>query len=237
LGKKCLPVEIKVVTYNIRSCEGMDGQVDLPRVALVLKSFDADIIALQEVEMGRPRTLLVKQANALARILDMGCVYGEAEKCKPGSFGNAILSKYPIKGYINHQLPAHNPQRALLEVYLDVDGQLIRFFNTHMELNRDLRLKQIREFIVPLIQSSDTPAVLAGDFNETIDDLGIKYLMHYFTDTFVANTGLLTNTFISSKPTERMDFIFLNDGFVPLDYRIQYADASDHLPVYAKILG
>jgi endonuclease/exonuclease/phosphatase family metal-dependent hydrolase len=106
-----------------------------------------------------------------------------------------------------------------------------------MELNRDLRLKQIREFIVPLVQSSDTPAILAGDFNETFDDAGVKYLAHCFTDSFIVNSGLLTNTFITSNPTERMDFIFLNDGFQALDYRIQYADASDHLPVFAKILG
>lgn len=230
-------MEIKVVTYNIRTCKGMDGKVDLPRVAMVLKSLDADIIALQEVDMGNPRTWLVKQANVLARLLDMGCVYGEASRYRIGSFGNAVLSRFPIKGYINHQLPAPNPQRSMQEVHLDVNGQMIRVFNTHLELNRDLRLTQIRDFIVPLIQSSSAPAIFAGDFNETPDDPGVKFLTDCFTDSFVVNSGLLDNTFTSYNPAERIDFIFLNDGFQALDYRIQFADASDHLPVFSKILG
>lgn len=229
-------MEIKAVTYNIRNCLGMDGKVDLPRIALVLKSMNADVIALQEVDMGRPRTLLVKQANALARLLDMGCVYGEAIQYNPGSFGNAILSRFPINSFINHRLPAPQPQRVMMEVHLDINGQIIRFFNTHLELNRSLRLEQIKDFIVPLIESSDTPAILAGDFNETPEDLGVKYLTHYLTDSFIANSGLLIHTFISNQPTERMDYIFLNEGLQALDYRIQYAEASDHLPVFSKIL-
>jgi len=230
-------VEIKVVTYNIRHCEGMDGKVDLRRIAAVLESLDADIIALQEVDMGNPRTLLVKQAYVLARHLGMGCVYGEALRYRIGSFGNAVLSRFPIKSYINHRLPAPKPQRSMQEVHLDVNGQMLRVFNTHLELNRDLRLTQIRDFIVPLIQSSCTPAIFAGDFNETPDDLGVKYLAHCFTDSFIVNSGLLNNTFTSRNPAERIDFIFLNDGFQALDYRIQYTDASDHLPVSSKIRG
>lgn len=230
-------MEIKVVTYNIRHCEGMDGKVDLRRIAAVLESLDADIIALQEVDMGNPRTLLVKQAYVLARHLGMGCVYGEALRYRIGSFGNAVLSRFPIKSYINHRLPAPKPQRSMQEVHLDVNGQMLRVFNTHLELNRDLRLTQIRDFIVPLIQSSCTPAIFAGDFNETPDDLGVKYLAHCFTDSFIVNSGLLNNTFTSRNPAERIDFIFLNDGFQALDYRIQYTDASDHLPVSSKIRG
>lgn len=64
-------MELRAVTYNIRNCEGMDGKVDLPRVSLVLKSLNADIISLQEVDMRRPRTFLVRQANALANSLHM----------------------------------------------------------------------------------------------------------------------------------------------------------------------
>ncbi len=229
-------MEIKVVTYNIRACKGMDGKVDLPRVAGVLKSLDADIIALQEVDMGNPRTLLVKQADMLARLLKMGCVYGEASRYRVGSFGNAVLTRFPVKSYMNHQLPAPQPRRSMQEVHLDVNGHMIRVFNTHLELNRHLRLIQIRDFIVPLIQSSSAPAIFAGDFNETPDDPGVKYLSNCFTDSFVVNSGLLDHTFTSNNPAERIDFIFLNDGLQALDYRIEYADASDHLPVFSRIL-
>ena len=230
-------VEIKVVTYNIRHCEGMDGKVDLRRIAAVLEALDADIIALQEVDMGRLRTRLAKQAYVLARLLGMGCVYGEALRYRIGSFGNAVLSRFPIKSYMNHRLPAPKPQRSMQEVHLDINGQTVRIFNTHLELNRELRLTQIREFIVPLIQSSNTPAIFAGDLNETSDDPGVKYLTQCFTDSFVVNSGLLTNTFTSRNPAERIDFIFLNNGFQALDYRIQSADASDHLPVFSRIQG
>jgi len=226
---------IKVVTYNIRNGQGMDGKIDLSRVAEVLKAWDADFISLQEVDMYRPRSLFRNQAGSLAKTLNMEYVFGAAISYQIGAFGNAILSRYPILKTTNHQLPASKPERAMLEVHFDVQGKLLRIFNTHMELNRNLRLQQIKSFIVPLIMSSNSAAVLSGDLNEDPNELGVKYLTNYLHDSFEANIGSLTATFKADHPLERMDYILLNQACAAADYQIIPSLASDHLPVLVRI--
>ncbi len=226
---------IRMASYNIKTSQGMDGKMDIFRTAQVLETMKADCISLQEVDNHRPRSFFENQAGVIARILKMDYVFGAAINYKVGSFGNAILSKYPIIKSINHQLPASKPERSMLEVHLHINGQLLRVFNTHMELDRNLRLEQIRDFIVPLVMSSNSPAILSGDLNEGPDGLGITYLMNYFQDSFSVNSGTLTATFTADQPRERMDYILLNQTCAAVDYQIISSQASDHLPVMACI--
>ncbi len=226
---------VKVASYNIKNGQGMDGKTDLARIYEVLADMDADCISLQEVDMFRPRSYFRNQAGSLARMLKMDYAFGPALTYRIGSFGNAILSRYPILKTKNHRLPASKPRRAMLEVQIDIKGELLSLFNTHLELDRRLRLKQIQNYILPLILSAPSAAILSGDLNETPDDLGVKYLNNYLQDSFEANTGSLTATFRADNPLERMDYILLNPSCAAIDYRILASLASDHLPVLTWI--
>ncbi|MCY3003234.1 MAG: hypothetical protein NTV21_15650, partial [Planctomycetota bacterium] len=64
------PRELRVASYNIKHGEGLDGRVDLERTAAVLARFDADLIALQEVDVGVRRSGGVDQPHALAQQLE-----------------------------------------------------------------------------------------------------------------------------------------------------------------------
>lgn len=226
---------IKVASYNIKSGQGMDGITDLGRIADVLTSLDADFISLQEVDLNRPRSFSVDQAADLARRLDMDYVFGAAITYRIGAYGNAILSRFPILKSTNHQLPAPDPKRAILEIEAEVRGKILRLFNTHMELNRNLRLRQMQEFIVPLILSANTAAVFCGDLNEGPDEAGVSYLGIYLQDSFKVNSKSGTATFPADNPSERMDYIFLNQACAALEYQIITSLASDHLPIVVKI--
>ncbi len=227
---------IKVASYNIKYGQGMDGKLDLCKIAEVLANLDADFICLQEVDRYRPRSHFDNQARNLAKMLNMDYEFGAAINYRIGSFGNAILYRYPVLKVINHQLPAVKPERAMLEMHFDVQGNLLRIFNTHMELNRKLRLKQIHNFIVPMIDSNISSAILCGDLNEKPDDPGVKYLLDYLQDSFVVNSGSETATFRADNPLERMDYILLNQYCKAVDYKIIASLASDHLPVFAQIV-
>lgn len=228
---------IKIASYNIKNGQGMDGRLNLPRTAEVLAALDADFICLQEVDKYRRRSFFRNQAASLAQILKMECVFGPAIKYPIGAYGNAVLSRYPVIKSVNHQLPvpAGKSKRAMLEVHADIEGNLLRIFNTHMELDRKLRLQQIRNFIVPLIMSGHSAAILSGDLNENPEDAGVKYLYGYFQDSFAVNTGSIMATFRADHPRERMDYILLNQICTALDYRIIPSLASDHLPVLARV--
>lgn len=226
---------IKMLSYNIRHGQGMDGQIDLSRITAALAPWDADFICLQEVDMQRPRSFSVNQAAELARQLDMDYVFGAAINYKIGAYGNAILSRYPVVKSANHMLPAPNSQRAMLEAEITVRGNALRLFNTHMELDRKLRLKQIQEFIVPLILSANSATLFCGDLNEGPEEAGVSYLGNYMQDSFKANSSSLTNTFPTDHPSARMDYIFFNQACAAVDYQIIPSLASDHLPIMASI--
>lgn len=226
---------IKMLNYNIRHGQSMDGKINLARIVEVLASMDADLISLQEVDVQRPRSFGIDQAAEIARQLDMDFVFGAAINYKIGAYGNAILSRYPVLQSVNHQLPAPRPERSMLELKIEVRGKILRLFNTHMELDRKLRLRQIQEYIIPLILSANTATLFCGDLNEGPAEAGILYLSNYLQDSFRVNSGSLTKTFPSDNPITRMDYIFYNQACAAVDYQIIPSLASDHLPIIASI--
>src|SRR5262249_42075187 len=62
---------LRLMSYNVHGCIGMDGRVSMERIAQVIARFDPDIIALQELDVGRPRSGKVNQAQVIARKLEM----------------------------------------------------------------------------------------------------------------------------------------------------------------------
>src|SRR5690606_2840765 len=68
--------KITVLTYNIHHGEGMDGKLDLERIANVIRSVNPDLVALQEVDRKTQRSAGVDQAEELARLTGMRHVFG-----------------------------------------------------------------------------------------------------------------------------------------------------------------
>ncbi len=110
-----MPQCIRVVSYNIHHGTTADERPSLLQIASVLAQLDADLVSLQEVDMNLPRSQRVRQAAMLARALDMGYVFGEAMQYGTGKYGNAVLSRFPIKNYHNHRMPDSSEDRCCLE--------------------------------------------------------------------------------------------------------------------------
>src|SRR3954449_12467533 len=85
----------RIVTYNVRRCVGNDRRLDVARVADVLARLEPDIVALQELDVGRARTNHVDQANEIAERLDMACHFNAAMRVEKELYGDAILSALP----------------------------------------------------------------------------------------------------------------------------------------------
>jgi endonuclease/exonuclease/phosphatase family metal-dependent hydrolase len=226
---------ISIVTYNIQHGRGMDGHYDLKRTACTLKELDPDIVLLQEVDCRRPATHMACQPAVLAKWLDMDYAYGAVKRYSPGSYGNAILSRYPIINKKNHFLNSEDDQRCCLEVKIAAPQFDLTVFNLHLGLKPTERYDNVKEIILPQVQAVCGPALLGGDFNAQPESAEIKLLTDCLQDSFQVNSGENIYTFPSDQPRRRIDYIFFNDCWSLNDYKITtHTLASDHLPVMVK---
>src|SRR5262245_4754490 len=93
---------VRVATYNIHRGRGLDGRVRLERIAAVLATIDADVVALQEVVGASP--LREGQAADLGAALGMGWVMAPTRHLRTALFGNVVLSRFPMRHHVQHEL-------------------------------------------------------------------------------------------------------------------------------------
>jgi len=215
----------------------MDGQIDLKRTGQVLTALNPDVVFLQEVDCRRPRTGMSHQPAFLAKMLNMGYAYGAVKHYRPGSYGNAILSRYPIVNYKNHILPpGEGDERCCLEAEIKILWSHFRVFNLHLGLKAAERYRHLQDIILPRVCAVSCPVILGGDFNARPESSEIGLVKDCLQDSFQANSGECIYTFPSDKPRARIDYIFLNNRWELNDYKvIPDTQASDHLPLVCTV--
>jgi endonuclease/exonuclease/phosphatase family metal-dependent hydrolase len=105
-------MKLRVMSYNIRWGLGTDGRYSLERVAEVIREAGADLVGLQEIERGSPRSRFRDQPALLGRMLEMEVAFGANLRLGGWRFGNALLSRFPLRRFRNVPLPvptAHSP--------------------------------------------------------------------------------------------------------------------------------
>src|SRR5436190_16620436 len=100
---------LRVATYNVHGCVGMDAQRSEDRIAEVIASMSADIVGLQELDLGRPRSAHADQAALIAKQLGWKHYFHPAMRHGDGQYGNAILSRFPIELQRAAELPGPAP--------------------------------------------------------------------------------------------------------------------------------
>ncbi|MCK5863022.1 MAG: endonuclease/exonuclease/phosphatase family protein, partial [Candidatus Hydrogenedentes bacterium] len=156
---------LTIITYNIHHGEGLDGKIDINRIATLIKASDPHIVCLQEVDCNLPRSNYIDMPEFFAEKLGMHVVFESNYQFAGGDYGNATLSKLPIITSRNIALP--NPisaePRGCLLVTVKWNGISIDIMNTHLGLNGQERLAQAEALVKEL---SENPVILAGDMNE-----------------------------------------------------------------------
>ena len=158
---------IRVATYNIHAGVGVDCRRDLDRIAAVIAETGADVIGLQEVE-SRPSRCTTDQAMTLAAELNMACVEGPMLLEGAGWYGNAILSRLPVLAEQRWRFPDHSgePRGAVGVVVEDPQGGRWRVINTHLDLRKRSRLRQVHALMRLFESERAGPSILMGDLNE-----------------------------------------------------------------------
>lgn len=234
------PATLRVMTYNIHHGEGLDGKVDLLRIAQLIQREGADIVALQEVDKGVTRTALRDLPAELAALTGMTGVFSNNFPFQGGEYGNAVLTRFPVVRVTNTLYPMlrAGEQRGLLQLVLDVRGRELVFMNTHIDYRSDdaERWLNVGEIEKRMQQYAGRPIILCGDFNTTPESRVCRRLSERFDDTW-ARVGQGDGfTIPAEQPTKRIDYIWIakDKSFVPLRVWVPQSDASDHLPVVAE---
>lgn len=182
------PVTFKVMTYNIHHGERLDGVIDLGGQARYMLSTGADIIGLQEVDVGTARTSRVDQAAFLATATGYNHVFTSHFDYQGGEYGLALLSRYPIVAHESYPLPTAGDAEAksLLKATVDVKGELIDIYVVHFEV-RNASVRNLQTAAVgEIIQQGTNPAILMGDFNALPDSNATLPWRSHLLDSYAA---------------------------------------------------
>lgn len=232
-------LRLRILSYNIHHAEGVDGKLDIPRIAQVILSVNPDLVALQEVDKNTVRTGKVNQGIELSRLTKMNSVFGSNITFQGGQYGNAILSKFPIIKNKNFLLPNvdSGEQRGLLQSQIQISNkENILFFSTHLDHRRSdtERLASAKAINQIISLDNKSPAILAGDFNDVPDSPTLKELGKVWLRT---NKKIL-RTIPASKPSRQIDYIFVQpkERWKIIESQILDEDiASDHRAIFSII--
>ena len=130
---------LRIMSYNIRNCRGIDNILDIQRTAEVIKKSNANIIAIQEVDSATRRSNGIFIADTLATLCNMQNYFSAAIEYNGGKYGIAILSKDSATSIVRIPLPGREEKRTLL--IAEFPGSI--FACTHLSLNEEDRLASL----------------------------------------------------------------------------------------------
>jgi endonuclease/exonuclease/phosphatase family metal-dependent hydrolase len=235
----------RIMTYNVHRCVGVDGLLDIGRVAEVIARERPDVVALQELDVGRARTGGVDQALAIAGELGMHVQFHPAFNIAEELYGDAILSTAPIEVRHAGALPTSPSVRGLeprgaLWVAVELDDCRLQIVNTHLGLvPHEQRAQADALMSRAWLGHPDCtdPAILVGDFNATAQHSTYRRISSRLADAQAAvrRAGRRIRTFPSRMPMLRIDHVFVSRSVkVTAAYAPRHAlarVASDHLPL------
>jgi endonuclease/exonuclease/phosphatase family metal-dependent hydrolase len=238
---------IRIMTYNVHGCRGRDRRYSPQRIADVIASAKPDIVALQELDVGRARSGGVDQAEVIAAALGMRAQFFPAMRVMEELYGDAILTACPSQLRKTGALPGlahlrYFEPRGALWASITVGGRSIQVINTHLGLLAREQAMQIETLLGPeWLGHSECldPVVLVGDFNAPPRSRSHRRLTSRLHDAHSLSKGRRRATFPSRFPTLRIDYAFVGAGLhvKRLDtVRTPLARvASDHLPLVVDL--
>jgi endonuclease/exonuclease/phosphatase family metal-dependent hydrolase len=233
------PVDLRVVTYNIHRCRGMDRRVRPDRIAEVLADVDADVIALQEVIGAGPHD--AGQAAELGAALGMGWVMAPARHLRGHLFGNVVLSRLPVKFHTQHDLSWKTCEpRCCQRVDLQVGERVIHIYNVHLGTAVLERRHQAHRLgAIVRDQRITGPKIVLGDFNEWLRGLATATLSSMLQGIDIYAHLKRRRTYPGVFPILHLDHIYYQGDVEVRGVELRRSRtalmASDHLPLIASL--
>jgi endonuclease/exonuclease/phosphatase family metal-dependent hydrolase len=232
---------IRIATYNVHKCRGMDRRVSVARVAAVIAALDADVVCVQEaVRAGASRRAVVDQVAFLADSLGYHFAFGETRTHRGAAYGNATLSRFPISFHENYDITRHRfERRGCLRTDVRTPEGTFHVFNVHLGTGFFERPHQARHLLSDRVLNSSRlrgPRVVLGDFNEWTRGVATRLMGTNFES---ADRRLLgrRRSYPGLFPVLHLDHLYYDKvlalSAVGLHRSSLALIASDHLPLVA----
>jgi endonuclease/exonuclease/phosphatase family metal-dependent hydrolase len=233
---------MRIVTYNVHGCRGTDAQYAPERIAEVIADSRADVACLQELDAGRARSGGVRQAEAVARVLTMQFHFAPAIRAADEEYGDAILSRYPMRVRKVGELPRYGAREPRGVMWVEIEGEGARWqvLNTHLglgRLERRIQARAMAEWVRAAVERP--PVVFCGDLNSRPGSLVHSLIAPGLRDVQRGAQRRHVHTFATRWPWICLDYIYTSP-----DLRVAHVEvitspltrvASDHFPVVAEL--
>lgn len=234
-------MQFRLLTYNIhKGIGGVDRRYRPERIVDVVADYAPDVVMLQEVDDGAPRSNHHAQAEMFAREWNLGHLcFQRNVRLRIGHYGNAIISRWPLQRACDVDLTVRFKKRrqalvthcvirqehhqrtvGLACLHLGLAG-----YERRLQLNRLLGCEPLWHF------ADDTPIILAGDYNDVYGALGRAIMK----PAGYRQAGGDYRTFPAAAPARPLDRVFYRGQ---VEAKTVFAGktklarrASDHLPL------
>jgi endonuclease/exonuclease/phosphatase family metal-dependent hydrolase len=219
---------VRIMTYNVKNCTGMDNVTDYRRVAAVISRVQPDVVALQELDSATVRSRGAFVLQELAERTQLHGIFAPAIDFQGGKYGVGLLSKEKPLGFRQASLPGEEKRTLLI-----VEFSRYIVCCTHLDTEQESRERAI-PIILEAVKNTQKPLILAGDMNAEYRSPELAALGEKFT----LLSGYSKGTFPADKPNQCIDFIY---GYNSASYAVLTQSvlnepvASDHRPLYVEL--
>lgn len=238
------PVTIRVATYNVHKCLGMDRRRNPERVASVIRELDADVVAVQEILAVEDGKSEYDQVRRIASELKgYACCFGENRKLYGGGYGNLTLSRLPIRTCVNYDVTWRRRERrgCLRSDIVMAEGVALHMFNVHLGTGFVERRHQARRLLSDEVLNRKEfagPRIVVGDFNEWTRGLASKLMRGAFSAVEPRAFLRYARTYPGVLPLLHLDHFYYDTQLKLVSFRLHRSRkalvASDHLPLVAE---
>jgi endonuclease/exonuclease/phosphatase family metal-dependent hydrolase len=230
---------LRVATYNVHRCRGLDGRTSPERIAAVIRSIEPDVIALQEVVGAGPHS--PGHAEELGALLGMGWVMAPVRQLRGAQFGNVVLSRFPIHEHAQYDLSWKTCEpRGCQRVDIRVGADTLHLYNVHLGtafLERRHQAGRLSAIVHD--RRVGNPKVVLGDFNEWMRGLATQMLSARLQSIDLRAHLRRRRTYPGVFPVLHLDHIYYEGQVevtkVELPRTRLSVLASDHLPLVAEL--
>src|SRR5262245_41634715 len=230
---------VKVATYNIHRCRGLDGRTRPDRIVDVQQGIGADVVALQEV-VGAG-ALHEGHAQEIGAALGMGWVMATTRLLRRHAYGNVVLSRFPIAHHIRYDLSWKTCEpRCCQRVDLDLGGHLLHLYNVHFGtaiLERRVQAERLAGIVSD--RRVTGPKGVPGDFYEWKRGPASALLSERLRGVDLTAHLKRRRTYPGLLPLVHLDHIYYQGRVevqrVELVRTRRALIASDHLPLVAEL--
>ena len=239
-----MTTRLRVATYNIHKCRGLDRRTLPDRVASVIGELEVDVVALQEILDVREEKPEWDQARLIGgKFRDYHRCFGENRRLHGGAYGNMTLSRFPVRCCRNYDVSWRRRERRgclQTDIVLD-DGTELHIFNVHLGTSFLERRHQARRLLSDQVlhrKECCGPRIVVGDFNEWTRGLASRLMGDVFEAVEPRAFLRYARTYPGVFPLLHLDHFYYDRQLSLKAFRLHRSRkalmASDHLPLVAE---